>query len=295
MALPETGPLQSRELLRQALELHPKVILFGFYFGNDLLDDFFFAQKNNRLSEFLTAQDIADITKAEGGQNLKEKVDVLFSFGRIMPADPPQSTEHPSYLAGIQSLMAENSRLYGFLRSLKNLHLRPLKLGVFSPRYEDAVAGISEIQRPYVTPFSEGGWKTIFTSSYRFAVVDLSDVRVRAGLSIAKQTMLKMNQICRDNGIQFIVVLLPTKETIFRDKMHDMSRYKLYAALVEYENAVRIQLKAFFEKHGIDFIDPLPRLREADVQPNYENADGHPNVAGQEIIAAAVYDFMKPN
>jgi hypothetical protein len=155
------------------------------------------------------------------------------------------------------------------------------------------VAGILEYQRPYVTPFSEGGWKTIFTSPYRFAVVDLSDVRVRAGLSIAKQTMLKMHQICRDGNIKFIVALLPTKETIFRKKVYDTCRYKLYAGLVEYENEVRSQLKVTFKEHGIDFVDPLPRLQEADVQPTFVNADGHPNVAGQEIIAAAVYEFLK--
>jgi hypothetical protein len=51
-------------------------------------------------------------------------------------------------------------------------------------------------------------------------------------------------------------------------------------------------LKALFKEDVIDFVDPLLRLQEADVQPTFENADGHPNVAGQEIIAAAVYDFM---
>jgi hypothetical protein len=77
--------------------------------------------------------------------------------------------------------------------------------------------------------------------------------------------------------------------------VHDPSVYKLYGGLVEYEDEVRIQLKVFFEKHRIDFVDPLPRLRASDVQPNYEDADGHPNVVGQEIIAAAIYDFMKRN
>jgi hypothetical protein len=34
-------------------------------------------------------------------------------------------------------------------------------------------------------------------------------------------------------------------------------------------------------------------LQESDVQPYFENADGHPNVVGSEIIGDAVYDFMK--
>ena len=295
MGVPGTGPLQSREILRQALQLHPKVIIFGFYLGNDLLDDFFFAEKNEKLSEFLTAKDIADVTQAEHAEDLKGKVDVLFN--RAMAANPPQPTEHLSNLGRIRNILGDNSRLYAFLRSLKKLWFDapPRELAVLDPRYEDAVAGILEYQRPYVTPFSEGGWKTVFTSPYRFAVVDLADVRVRAGLSIAKQTMLAMNQICQDNGIHFIVALLPTKETIFRRKVHDTSRYELYAGLVQYEDEIRAQLKALFEEHRVDFVDPLPRLQDADVQPNFENADGHPNVAGQEIIAAAIYDFLEQN
>jgi hypothetical protein len=166
MGVPGTGPLQSREILRQALQLRPKVIIFGFYFGNDLLDDFFFAEKNERLSEFLTAKDIADVIQAEHAEDLKGKVDVLFN--RAMPANPPQQTEHLSNLGRIKNVLADNSRLYRFLRSLKKLWFDapPRELAVLDPRYEDAVAGILEYQRPYVTPFSEGGWKTVFTSPY---------------------------------------------------------------------------------------------------------------------------------
>ena len=105
MGVPGTGPLQSREILRQALQLHPKVIIFRFYFGNDLLDDFFFAEKNEKLSEFLTVKDIADVTQAERAEDLKGKV----AFTRAMPANPPQPTEplsnpraHPKYLSGQQ-------------------------------------------------------------------------------------------------------------------------------------------------------------------------------------------------
>ena len=292
MALPESGPLQSLRILEQALVLHPKIIIFGFYFGNDLLDDFFYAQKTGRLADFLSPKDIIDINQAEHVENLKQKVYILFS--RAVMASPPQPPEYSSGIARINPWLAENSRLYGFLRSVKKrwFDSHPHELADLDPRYENAIAGISEGQRPYVDPFSEGGWKTIFTTPYRFAAVDLSDVRVRAGLSIAKQTILVMNQLCNDNRIHFIVVLQPTKEAIFRAKARDTSRYRLYDDLVGYENEVRVQLKNFFTEHHIDFVDPLPRLQESGVQPSFEDVDGHPNVAGQDIIAAAVYEFM---
>ena len=136
-----------------------------------------------------------------------------------MPANPRSTPEHLSGLVWIKSFLADNSRLYGFFTIDEKLlfesprHEPPVSsLAILDPQYEVAVTGILEYQRPHVTPFSENGWKTIFTSPYRLAVVDLSDVRVRAGLSITKQTMAGMNQICKDNDIHFLAVLLPTKE-----------------------------------------------------------------------------------
>jgi hypothetical protein len=293
MALPESGPLQNRKILGQALELHPKIVIFGFYFGNDLLDDFVYAQTTGRLAEFLSPKDIADIDEVGGVDSLEHKA--YIHLNRAVMASPPQQLEYSFGLSRIRRWLAKNSRLYGFLRSIKNIWFDPHPLGLpaLDPRYEDAVAGISEGQRPYVEPFSEGGWKTIFTTPWRLAAVDLSDIRVRAGLSIANQAMLEMNRICNDNRIHFIVVLQPTKETIFWAKTRDPSRYNRYGNLVVYENKVRVELKNFFKENHIDFVDPLSRLQKSDVQPSFENADGHPNIVGQKLIGDTVYEFIR--
>ena len=73
MALSGTGPLQTVETLRLALQLHPKMIIFGFFFDNDLVDDFIFAKEQKRLPEFLSAEDIAEINKQEDIETLEKR------------------------------------------------------------------------------------------------------------------------------------------------------------------------------------------------------------------------------
>ena len=288
MALPATGPLLMLQHLPEALKLHPQVVIFGFYFGNDLFDDFEFAETHGMMSNFLPQSMIAEITKAEKTQNLVTKVDVLFPGGL---------QGKPSNFSRLKGFLANNSRLYGFLRSVKN-NLFPAAIKasitrILEPRYEDAVAGILESERPYIAPFAENGWKTILAAPYRLGAIDLSDIRIQGGLEIVKQTLVKMNQICVGSNTRFIVALFPTKEFVFRAKVRDVSRYKAYESVVENEGIIRQQLLSLLKERNIDFVDPLKLLQNAVNQPYFENADGHPNVVGHEIIATAVEEHLK--
>ena len=53
MALGGYGPIQYLHLMRtMAVKLHPKVVIVGFYFGNDLLDVYNVARFNSKWSEY---------------------------------------------------------------------------------------------------------------------------------------------------------------------------------------------------------------------------------------------------
>ncbi len=171
MGLPGTGPLLNLQHLSQALDLHPKVIIFGFYFGNDLFDDFEYAELHGLLPKYTEPDVFAEITKAEQTEPLKTKAGTLFQNGLQGQA---------SKFARIRSFLGNYSRLFELLRSVKN-NLVPLAgqdriTTILEPRYEDAVSAILESERRYVAPFAADGWKTIFTPPYRLAALDLSDV-----------------------------------------------------------------------------------------------------------------------
>jgi hypothetical protein len=288
MGLPGTGPLLSLQHLPQALQLHPQIVIFGFYFGNDLYDDFTFAKAHGMLSKLIPQSTIAEITKADQVQSLEAKIDVL-----LRGALESKTTD----VGKVRNFLAQNSRLYSFLRKVKNNFfpdaIKARLTRILEPRYEDAVAGIQESQRPYVAPFSENGWKTILTAPYRLGAVDLSDVRIRAGLEIVKYSLVTMNKICADNHVRFIVALFPTKEFVFHAKVHDVSKYNSYKSAVEYEEIIKQQLLSVFKENHIDFVDPTNLLQNAESQTYYESADGHPNVVGHRIISTAIENHLK--
>ncbi len=59
------GPARNNDNLSIAIELKPRWIVFGLYFGNDFFDDFRFAQKNDRLSEYASDDVLNEISEME--------------------------------------------------------------------------------------------------------------------------------------------------------------------------------------------------------------------------------------
>jgi hypothetical protein len=287
MALVGSGPLQNLEFLRGAAELHPTTVLFGMYFGNDLFDSFVFAQRQGRLTEFVSEGDRLSIDAAERAGPLAERVSGLFR-STSASAGPPAETR--SVGRRLMLFLSGKSRLFGLLRTVKQ---RIGSRRILEPRFEDALAELSNVQRQYVSGFSDGSWKTILTSPYRLATLDQSDPRVRAGLHISMQAIRNMREFCAARGMTFIVVLLPTKEFVFQDRVRDWDSQPDYARLMEAEGQSRQTLVRFLLENHIAFVDPLPKLKSSVAQPYFENVDGHPNAAGHSIIATTIVDVMR--
>jgi hypothetical protein len=278
--------LQSAELIPEALKLKPKVILFGFYFGNDLMDNVSFAESKGELGKFVSLDDIAEISRLEAADALPDIYAILAEKKFASRAEPPYVRLYDN----IRAFLSKYSRLYVLLRSFKQ-HMRETILS--APTFEQAVLAASDVQKPYISVFSGGGWKTIFWSPYRLHLMRLSDARVRSGLIITEQSINEMDRRCKEDGARFIVVLLPNKEFVFRLKVSDPRSYRDYEQVTANEDKIKLELVAFFLKNGIEFVDPLEALRKSNRQPYFENADEHPNVIGHEIIASVVGDYLR--
>lgn len=287
MGLVGSGPLQSLEAMRTAATLQPTIVLFGLYFGNDFFDSFDVAHRQDRLEEFVSEGERVRTDAAEKAGNLAQRVSVLFE-STIAPEEHPAETR--SLRQRLTHFVSEKSRLVGLLRAFKE---RFGSRQAFEPRFEDALAQLSNVQRPYVSGFSDGSWKTLLTSPYRLATLDQSDPRLKAGLQIAKHAIQGMHEFCAERGMTLIVVLLPTKEFVFHDRVRDWRSQQDYARLMAAEAEARGDLVRFLRDNQIAFVDPLQRLKEAVDQPYFENVDGHPNASGHSIIAARIVDFLR--
>jgi lysophospholipase L1-like esterase len=98
------------------------------------------------------------------------------------------------------------------------------------------------------------------------------------GLEVAKKSLLRLKQVCRDRGIELQAVLLP--------ELHEVRDYPFkreYALVAD-----------FLRTNGIDHLDLTPFFKdEADpsrlwVAPD----DAHPNAAGHRLIARHALDFI---
>ena len=127
--------------------------------------------------------------------------------------------------------------------------------------------------------------------------MDLSDPRLAEGFRISLEAIREMNARARKAGVPFLVLLLPTKEIVFREAAAgtpaDAGDYR---KTVEAEAGDRQKAADFLRQEGIPFLDPLPALQQslAKGEPPYPaSSDGHPNPAGYRIIAGMVAGEMK--
>jgi lysophospholipase L1-like esterase len=87
-------------------------------------------------------------------------------------------------------------------------------------------------------------------------------------------------------------VLLPTKESAFWNKIGRPERFTGLRRLVNDEARWRTRLTEALHKEGVPVLDLLPALRDASVQPYFENTDEHPNEAGHRLIAREIATYL---
>jgi hypothetical protein len=170
------------------------------------------------------------------------------------------------------------------VRLTKALFRGPSQPNIMSRGYAAAVSGIHDNNKAYVSPFDEGDWRTILTSPYRLIVENLDDARVRAGLEVSKATLATMAEQLQNEGIEFIVVLLPTKEFVFWPKVEQPENHPGLTHLHDNERRIRQELKEHLASINVTVVDPLETLRRSQAQSYFENANGHPNSLGHQII-----------
>jgi lysophospholipase L1-like esterase len=125
----------------------------------------------------------------------------------------------------------------------------------------------------------------------------MEDPKIQEGLRISLRVFHDMNDLCRDKKIKLLIVLIPTKESVFaKYSLSDKSlkHADVIRQLVMTEYEVKASVKSYFDKHNISYLDLLPALESAvGTKVIYPaNEDGHPNAAGYDVIAKAIKRFL---
>jgi lysophospholipase L1-like esterase len=256
------GPNQYAALLSQALRLAPKAVVCGFYMG----DDFDNAVKITYGLDHWRAYRDPRYPEAPEAWDIWEK--------------PSPKSWHKS----LRNWLSSHSILY-------RLVVHGL-MGRVKADYQ--IRNASRLYGPTPTlDLGDQGILEAFQPTNILAGLDQKDPKVQEGMRIAFRLLLEMNEACRSRGVRFIVLVIPTKESVFAKYLEHRPSLPLadkLDGLIASERTARARLFAALEEAKIPYVDALDGLVRAVGREHLYAAsaiDMHPNKNGYRVIAEA--------
>ena len=275
MAFPGMSPAQSLFQLTQALSFKPHHIVVSVYFGNDFIDAF-----NASQSPEISALAPPDLLRES---RIKEAASPLRILGNELFSADESANDPPGYVRRLRTWLSLHSRLYGLMRAAKNFARPP----VSEPAdFDTLVRLVPPAKFRYWMITDQPNWRAILTPRLHALGVDDRDVRIRLGVEIVKRALKSIAEQSRAEGVELLVVLLPTKDAVFWP--HTNHKEGVLAALIADEARLKQELIADLNSQSVEVVDATEPLREAPRQPYFQNAETHPNALGHRVIADVV-------
>ena len=262
MSLGGYGPIQYLYLLQNlAVKLRPRIVIVGFYFGNDLLDVYLMGRSNKHWSKY----NVGTANLTQGGE-------------LIYPRGPGK------FLGGLRDWLSRNSMLYTLVteRSIFDL-IRDRELTAQGASNSDLIR------------YRDEKHQVTFNLAVRF--LNLGDPRLQNAMQVTGQIMSDMQSVAEKNGTRLIIALFPTKERVYGKLIQQAGyreKYPRLADTLDQEDRARVWMINLLRQLRIETVDLLP-AQEAAVSDHdlYPLADPHPNKYGTGVIAQAIDDYLK--
>lgn len=279
MALPGYGPGHGLLQIDEALALEPRVVILAVYFGNDFADTFWLGERRPDLTAGIDPELLRSAAAAAQREPIVSQERVIIRG----------DTTKPGRLAVLGMRTADHVKLAGLTRAFWERLTAPSVSPLLSGDFELATAAMTARQRKYALPVDEDGWRAILAPDYRGRVVDGTDPRIRLGFEASMNAISAIRDRLNDSHARLLVVLIPTKESVFWPRGRSSEELR---QLVADESSLREELESVLQARRIACVDLLPVLRDATVQPYFEDLDGHPNEAGHRLIAERVSTYL---
>jgi hypothetical protein len=265
MALGGYGPIQYLHLMRTlAPKLHPKIIIVGFYFGNDLLDVYNVARFNSKWSQYAHLAD----AKVQGP-----------AF--VFPRQPGK------FLGNLRDWLSRHSVLYVVVTKLPAFEF---------VRERETAQRLSGAGDGNLIHFRDNSHNVIFNLGPEARFLDLGDPRIESAVVITKRVLSDMRDFTEKESLRLVVVLLPTKERVYRNLLRRSGYIEKYPRLeqaIDQEDLARTNIVEMLNNLNIESLDLLPEL-ETDINNRdlFPLTDPHPNKEGYSVIARAVNSYL---
>jgi hypothetical protein len=296
MAFGSYGPGHYLTLIGDALSLGPNTVVIGVYTGNDLAGAYEWVYDEGRNPELRSPETdrIADIEKAERERG---PIDRPWRAAR----DAERGLYGRPLLRWFRTHVEDRSKLVALFEQLR-WWVRglgaTLDLDEGPKDWGETLEVISAAPHSVLFAYNDGIVRTVFTPEARLAAQDVGDARIREGLHLTLAMLERIAAECRGRA-RLLVLLIPTKELVFADRVMSQDRGipSEFAVLVDRERNIREQIETYLAKRGIETIDPLPEMRallapqdgvRAVTNPYPETWDGHPAAAGYTAMTRAI-------
>lgn len=262
MSLGGYGPIQYFHLMRtKAVELHPKVIIVGFYFGNDFLDVYNEVRFNKNWSAYGKFGDYDVKAPAFAYQPGPGKV-----------------------LGGLRDWLSMHSVLYALLT----------RNSIFDFVRKRELAMSMGVQASNLITYRDHNHNVILRPNSDF--LNMSNSRIKSAMEITKHVMRDMRTLAEKDHFRLIVALIPTKESVYGkllDHAGYLVKYHSLADAIHEEDMARQEIISFLQQSNIEAVDLLPQLSaKVDGQDLYPLIDSHPDRYGYRVIAETLNNYL---
>ena len=270
MALGGYGPLEYLHLAgNDAKKLGARVLLVGFYFGNDLMDAYSAAHERPYWRD----------------------------WGATLSADPgdfkdqrPGSGEREKRFGALRDWLSRHSVLYSLLR------VTLLSRLALSEKDRMAAQTTTDHMMLWADPTAPSV-RTIFSPQLRLAALDPQLPRVQEGLRITKQAFAALKTLADAQGVRLVLILIPTKERVYCRYLKESGQQmpNAFVSLCGAEERIKTDLIKFLTTEKIPYVDVTGAMEERiseHVQIYPMDSDGHPRAGGYGAIARAAFNAV---
>lgn len=278
------GPAEYSYLLDRALALDPKIVLVGFYLGNDLENAARVVYQNEhfaswRDSSFDATQTIDDTN------DLRVTMQNGYAPGSI-----------GMRIYDIRTWIRTHSRVYTLLGNGTRGLREALGLADTKTEIRAQVEAYATEHPEQIYHVDDEGVETLLSAAYRFDALDIDKPFTAEGWKLSREIFRSMNNKTEAAGAKFAIVVIPTKEDVYiryfekRGEIPEPLR-----AFGEKEAALHNAIRNFCAKERISCVFTESALRDsllAGVPVYPVSGNSHPNAAGYAAIASSTREEL---
>jgi hypothetical protein len=211
------------------------------------------------------------------GNDFNDDYGLALLNGTAKTPPQPQPTAAPLPQTPLAQWLRANSALYMLISTLAR-----------DRDHRDP--GVEKFVDPYIIGTPQG-LRLAFGQSYIRDAFNMAEPRNVEGETLSQAAILHTRDIVEKNGGKFVMILMPTKEEVYRFMISTIMDKAAIDAIAE----PRLRMIEFCKVNNLVCLDLLPAL-EANASPSaqlYFPSDPHLSAKGNEVVAAAVAQFLK--